>query len=189
MLVVKNYLLLILFAVSITTAGAQSFGKNLAGVSVAIDQKHPKEFLYDSLGVQIRIADLGMTYITFEVRNSTDSGIDLLWDRTHLVVTEETIPIADVGDATARALGLEVNESNSVSPPTHIASNSKVTVRAASKKGILFDYAKVNKYFKENGKMPDDRISLYFASESGGKRVVTIPIQVYTGRIKKALKN
>ncbi|KGE14628.1 hypothetical protein [Sphingobacterium deserti] len=165
----------------------QEFVKNLGSVRVAFDGKAPKEFKHTDEDLTISIQDVGMGYVYFNVRNNLDKAISFQWPSSYYVISEETIPVKDASGATAQMLGIEVKEANSVSPPTIIAPESKVVLKCATNSAVLFDYRKANKYFQENGKLPNDRAVLQFEI-NGAKVDKVIPIQVYTSKIKKALK-
>lgn len=181
----KLYTLFILL-ISVNV-NAQEFGKNIGSVSVAFDGKNSKEYKYTDDDVTIAIQDVGMGYIYFNVRNNSNKAISFQWPTSYYVIAEETIPFSDASGATAQMLGIEIKEANSVSQPTLIAPESKVVLKCATKSAVLFDYGKANKYFQENGKLPNDRAVLQF--EINGEKVdKVIPIQVYTSKIKKSLK-
>ncbi len=181
----KEYLLTTIIAFIGLSSYSQEFGKNIGSVSVAFDGKTPKEYKHKDDDVSIAIHDVAMGYVYFNVRNNSDKAISFQWPTSYFVIAEETIPVvnADAGGV----IGIQVKEVNSVSPPTVIAPESKVILRCATKDAVLFNFFKSNKYFQENGKLPNDRAVLQF--EIDGKKVDKIvPFQVYTSKIKKALK-
>lgn len=166
---------------------AQEFGKKLGSVSLTIDEAHPRDFIYEDDDVTVRSTDQTISSITFEIRNNTDAAIDFLWSESYFVITEETHPFVDMGRATAAAFGITTTETNSVTPAAKIGSEAKTLAKATTKKSMLFDFKKVNDYFEENGELPNDRAVLVFLID-GEKVEKAIPIQVYTGKIKRAIR-
>lgn len=165
------------------TVSAQEFGKNIGSVSVAFDGKAPKEYKHKDDAITITVEDVAMGYVYFNARNNSDKAITFQWPTSYYVISEETIPMLDVENYAAWTTGLTINENT----PTVIAPESKVVLKCTAKGSTLFDYFKANKYFKENDKMPRDRAVLQFEID-GAKVEKVIPIEVYTKKIRKALK-
>lgn len=162
---------------------AQEFGKNIGSVSVAFDGKAPKHYLYQDDDVNIIISDVSMEQINFAVTNKTKNSITFHWPTSYYVIAEETIPMLDGNNSAAWTTGLTINEHT----PTMIAPESRVFLKCTTKNTVLFQYFKTNKFFQDTGKMPHDRAVLQFEID-GAKVEKTIPIEVYTSKIKKALK-
>ena len=172
---------------TIATTHAQEVGKNLGSVYLAIDSKLPKDFKHEDDQVSISSKGESMSVINFEIRNNTSSAISFLWADSYFVISERTSPFTDAGKATSAAFGLSTTESNSVNPPAKIGSNANILAKVGSATGLLFDFRAVNKYFKDNGKMPQDRAVFVF--DIGGEKVEkVIPMQVYTSKIRKSMK-
>lgn len=172
---------------TIASVHAQEVGKNLGSVYLAIDGKLPKDFKHEDDQVSISSKGESMSVINFEIRNNTSSAISFLWADSYFVISERTIPFSDAAKATSAAFGLSTTESNSVNPPAKIGANANIMAKVGAGTGLLFDYRAVNKYYKDNGKMPQDRA--VFAFDIGGEKVEkVIPIQVYTSKIRKSMK-
>lgn len=185
MKIILAFILTALFTVSKTHA--QEVGKNLGSVYLAIDGKLPKDFKFEDDQVSISPKGESMSVINFEIRNNTSSAISFLWADSYFVITERTIPFSDAGKATSAAFGLSTTESNSVNPPTKIGANANILAKVGSATGLLFDFRAVNKYFKDNSKIPQDRAVFVF--DIGGEKVEkVIPIQVYTSKIRKSMR-
>lgn len=182
----KIIFLLSLILFTITTQ-AQEKGKNLGSVYLAIDGENPKDYVYHDEQVTIKVVGETLGNINFEIRNNSDGSAKFLWADSYFVSTENTIPFSDMNKGTSAAFGITTTETNSVNPATRIGAEAKITIKASSPTGMLFDYRAINKYFEENGKLPNDRAVLAFEID-GSKVEKVIPIQVYTSKIKKQLK-
>lgn len=183
----KVYIYLLLLALSGTISKAQEFGKNLGSVYLTINGEHPKDYVYHDEQVTIKVVSETLGNINFEIRNISDGSAEFIWADSYFVITENTIPFSDMNRGTAAALGITTTETNSVNPATRIGTEAKITVKASSKNGILFNFRDINKYYDQHAKLPNDRAVLAF--KIGGKKVEkVIPIQVYTSKIKKKLK-
>lgn len=183
----KLYIYLLLIALSVTISKAQEFGKNLGSVYLTIDGKLPKEYVFKDDQVTIKVVGESMSNINFEIRNNSDGSAKFLWADSYFVSMENTIPFSDMNKGTAAAFGITTTETNSINPATRIGAEAKITIKASSSTGMLFDYRAINKYYEENGKLPNDRAVLAFEID-GSKVEKVIPIQVYTTKIKKQLK-
>lgn len=182
----KIIFLLSLILFTITTQ-AQEKGKNLGSVYLAIDGENPKDYVYHDEQVTIKVVGETLGNINFEIRNNSNGSAEFIWADSYFVITENTIPFSDMNRGTAAAFGITTTETNSVNPASRIGAEAKITVKASSKNGILFNFRDINKYYDQHAKLPNDRAVLAFVID--GKKVEkVIPIQVYTSKIKKKLK-
>lgn len=183
----KKILLVLLMLGVLGFAKGQDYGRNLGSVSVTYNGQSSKTFKFEDEQVEISVPKESISEIVVSAKNKTSTSIYFNWTESYFLINGETIPVVDNSKGVAIALGIETKEANSTTPNSKIAPNSKIELKLGSKKGMLFDYSAVNKYFKEHGKVMDDKIVLVF-EKSGELIEKVIPIQVYTGRVIKQLK-
>ncbi|MFE2860979.1 hypothetical protein [Sphingobacterium multivorum] len=183
----KRILFVLLLVSGSIGAQAQEYGRNIGSVSVTYNGQPSKTFKFEDDQVELLVPKESISEIVVSAKNKTSTSIYFNWTESYFLINGETIPVVDNSKGVAIALGIETKEANSTTPNSKIAPNSKIELKLGSKKGMLFDYSAVNKYFKEHGKVMDDKIVLVF-EKSGELIEKVIPIQVYTGRVIKQLK-
>lgn len=174
---------------SITTSYAQEFGKNIGFASVTFGNMHPKEYVYTDNDVSISIDVVALPLVVFKVQNLGSRTISFLWTDSYFVISGESMPMTEI--ANGREIVFELKDvdikTNDILWPTKIGNDSYTLLYATSKEELVFNPQKANDFFKSHGKLSNDRAVLTF--EIDGRTVEkTIPIQVYTRKIKKALK-
>lgn len=168
-------------------SNAQEFGKNLGSVSVAAENQDPDKYIFSDEQVSIKIKEISIYSITFEATNNTNSSISFNWGESYYVVDGESLAMENGSGQAAVALGMQNKEINSQPKDLKIGPKTKVNIISLPKGKTLFNFSSANKYFKEVNKVPENSSVLAF--DIKGETVEKpITFQMYTGKIKKALK-